>query len=364
MNYVSNGEGFTTFASYALRRSFARVGLSYSFSIQNLTPLTTGATTYFNYLDFQGIGGPNALSGITTSTITPTYAYNTVNHPIIPTHGLRMNFGFGFTGLGGNVSYIQPSADVAYFRRGFFKGNVMGFHVNARMITGYAGKVVPPYSRYYMGGENDIRGWDIMTISPVAYLPTNTQVNVLNSDGSQRYQRVVNSDGTIGLQPVTQQVPSYQLIFPGGDTAAVFNYEYRIPIFGPITLAPFVDFGADLLLFPSQLGLNAGRVEELNALFPSSNFGQRAVIAPGTQKPRMSVGLELQVLMPVVNAPFRIYWAYNPLVVDTVLQPPIVANRSFFPNNATYQNALQAFGQAYPFDERRSLFRFSIGRTF
>jgi outer membrane protein insertion porin family len=187
---------------------------------------------------------------------------------------------------------------------------------------------------------------------------------VLNNDGTQRYQRIVNPDGTIGEQAVTQQVPSYQLIFPGGDTSAVFNFEYRIPIVGPITLAPFVDVGADLLLFPGQLGLNSGRVDQLNQIFPAALFNPRAVIQPGTQQPRMSVGLELQVLMPVVNAPFRVYWAYNPLVVNTNLQPPIVADRSLFPNNATYQSALQAFGQSYPFDERRSLFRFSIGRTF
>ena len=30
----------------------------------------------------------------------------------------------------------------------------------------------------------------------------------------------------------------------------------------------------------------------------------------------MSTGLELQVIMPVVNAPFRIYYAYNPLRID------------------------------------------------
>ncbi len=76
------------------------------------------------------------------------------------------------------------------------------------------------------------------------------------------------------------------------------------------------------------------------------------------------MGLELQVLMPVVNAPFRLYWAYNLSFVNTNLQPPIVADRSFFPNNATYQSALQAFGLSIPYDERRSIFRFSIGRTF
>ena len=46
----------------------------------------------------------------------------------------------------------------------------------------------------------------------------------------------------------------------------------------------------------------------------------------------MSTGLELQVMLPVVNAPFRLYWAYNPSIVREYLQPPIVADRSFFPN--------------------------------
>jgi len=144
----------------------------------------------------------------------------------------------------------------------------------------------------------------------------------------------------------------------------VFNYEYRIPLVGPVTLAPFLDAGIDRISLPSQLGINADRLAVLNATFPQADFNPRAVLAPGTQKPRVSVGLELQVLMPVVNAPFRLYWAYNLSYVNTNLQPPIVADRSFFPNNATYQTALQQFGQIIPYDERRSLFRFSIGRTF
>jgi outer membrane protein insertion porin family len=367
LNYTSNGVGFTTFASYQLRRSFARVGLSYSYSVQTLKPITTGAVDYFNYLDFQGIGGPNSLSGIKTSTITPTYAYNTVNHPIIPTRGLRVNASFGFTGdvIGGNVNTLQPSLDIAYFRKGIFRTNVMGFHLNARFISGYSGKVAPPYSRYYMGGEDDIRGFDILTISPIAFLPTSTPISVLNNDGSQRVQKFVNPDGSIGFGAVSQTVPAYQLILPGGDTAAVFNYEYRIPIVGPVTLAPFLDAGIDKLTLPGQLGLNPDRVAQLNGLFPQADFGRRAYIAPHTQVPRVSTGLELQVLMPVVNAPFRLYWAYNLSKVDTTLQPPVAADRSFFPNNATYQSFLQSsFGQSFGYHERRSIFRFSIGRTF
>jgi outer membrane protein insertion porin family len=262
------------------------------------------------------------------------------------------------------VNTLQPSLDVAYFRRGIFKSNVMGFHVNARFIAGYGGKVAPPYSRYYMGGEDDVRGFNIYTISPIAYIPTLSSVPVYNNDGTQRVQKIVNTDGSISTNPVTQNVPSYQLILPGGDTATVFNYEYRIPLVGPVVLAPFVDLGIDRLTLPSQLGLNADRVAQLNAAFPQADFNARAVLAPGTQKPRVSAGLELQVLMPVVNAPFRVYWAYNLSVVNTNLQPPIVADRSIFANEATYQNALQSFGIAESLDEQRHMFRFTIGRTF
>ena len=366
LNYVTNGKGFTTFVSYQLRRSFARVGLTYSFRDQSVTPITDAARSYFNYLDFEGVGGPNTLVGIKASTVTPTFAYNTVNHPITPTHGLRVNFGFGFTGvvLGGNVNTLQPNFDIAYFRRGIFKSNVMGFHVNAKFIAGYGGKVAPPYDRYYMGGESDIRGFDILTISPIAYIPTSTSINVLNNDGTSRVQKVINANGTVSYTNASQTIPAYQLILPGGDTSGVFNYEYRIPIFGPVTLAPFVDAGVDLLLLPSQLGLNPGQVTNLNSLYPQADFGRRAYIAPHTQVPRVSTGLELQVLMPVVNAPFRLYFAYNPSYVNTVLTPPVVADRSFFPNNATYQEALSEFGTAQPFHERRTIFRFSIGRTF
>jgi len=105
-------------------------------------------------------------------------------------------------------------------------------------------------------------------------------------------------------------------------------------------------------------------VDELNSLYPQAGFDGRVKIAPGTQKVRASTGVELQVMLPVVNAPFRLYWAYNPSRVYEFLQPPIVADRAFFPNNATFLNAVSSFGRPYPFFEKRSTFRFTIGRTF
>jgi outer membrane protein insertion porin family len=160
-------------------------------------------------------------------------------------------------------------------------------------------------------------------------------------------------------------VPIYQLVTPGGDTRVIGNFEYRIPIIGnTVTLAVFNDAGLDKILLPNQLVLASSRTSDLNLSFPESGFDGRVKIAPGTQKIRDSTGLELQVMLPVVNAPFRVYFAYNPSTVREYLQPPIVADKAAFPNNATYQNSVNSFGQAYPFFERRTLFKFTIGRTF
>jgi len=90
----------------------------------------------------------------------------------------------------------------------------------------------------------------------------------------------------------------------------------------------------------------------------------KAIVAPGTQKIRASTGLELQVLMPVVNAPFRVYFAYNPWIVRENIQGPILAPRSDFPNELSFLNAQAQVGQVYPYYEKRTLFRFSVGRTF
>ena len=69
------------------------------------------------------------------------------------------------------------------------------------MITGYGGKEIPPFSRTYIGGEQDIRGFQIWGISPIAFIPSEATINVLNNDGSQRMQLVKNSYGV--LTPVT-----------------------------------------------------------------------------------------------------------------------------------------------------------------
>jgi len=366
LNYSSNGYGFTANASTLLRRSFARVGVTYSYSNSRYAPSTTAARTYFEAVNFQNIDGPNQLSGIRQSSIIPNYSYNTVDHPITPSRGKSIFISSTFAGsfLGGNTNMIEPTIDFKYFRSGFKKGHVIGVHTLGRFVSGFGGKTAPPFNRFYMGGENDIRGFDIWGISPMAYIPSKTTIAVLNEDGSARVQRSLGSDGRLILTNVTQQIPVYQIIYPGGDTQGVGNFEYRIPIFGPVVLAAFADIGVNRISRSNGLNLNPGRIAELNADFPQAGFENKAFLISSTQKPRMSTGLEVQIMMPVVNAPFRFYYAYNPLRVEDVIQPPIAADRSYFPNQTTFINSIAQFGQGTIFRERSRIFRFTISRTF
>jgi outer membrane protein insertion porin family len=258
---------------------------------------------------------------------------------------------------------VEPTVEAKYFRSGFHKGHVIGMRGLGRFLTGFSGKNAPPFNRIYMGGEMDIRGFDIWGVSPMAYIPSETVVPVLNSDGSARMQKSV-TNGVETLTPVTQTIPIYQLMFPGGDTQLLGNFEYRIPIFGPVIVAGFFDAGINRISRPNQLTLNPGRIAELNGKYPQAGFDGNARIAKGTDIMRSSTGVELQVMMPVVNAPFRLYWAYNPQIAEVILRPPIVLDRSMFPNEATFLNSAATWGRVSPFYERRTTFRFSIGRTF
>lgn len=377
LNYTQNGYGFSTFMSTQLKRSFARVGISYGYDRSSINPQSDGARIQFETINFLSFDGQvNQLSGIVTSRIVPSYTYNTVNHPITPSAGKSLFISTTFAGgfMGGNVNMFLPTVEAKYFRKGFWEGHVIGMRTMASWVTGYGGKAAPPFNRFYMGGEQDIRGFNIWEVTPVAFIPGERPIEVLNADGSQRVQRVVDSDGNVGLHPVTQTIPVYQISFPGGDLMSVTNFEYRIPIFGPVTLAGFLDAGLNRVTQTNQLRLNPERIRYLNAQHPAAAFEQKALIYNPSQQWRTSTGLELQVLMPVVNAPFRLYWAYNPTIVQGVAQGPIIFDRSQFPNDATFLNAIEALTgtisgrnggmSRIPFFERRSQFRFTVSRTF
>jgi outer membrane protein insertion porin family len=180
-------------------------------------------------------------------------------------------------------------------------------------------------------------------------------------------------------------VVAYTITFPGGDLQGVGNFEYRIPIAGPVSMSLFVDLGTDGILNKSALKLDPTGVANINQQFPLVNQGEQLQIAPGTNfKLRSSTGIEFNINLPIVQAPFRIYWAYNPLRVhETIVAPYDRINLTnltgtcqalglmdpLHPNQCDpsvlyqIQPVLQNPGRLNYF-EPKSTFRFTVSRTF
>src|ERR1022692_649798 len=248
-NFTQTSTGATTSLSYPIKRSFKRVGITYSFDDSSVQTFSTASTDYFQALAFRGISGPNALNGIITSKIIPNLSYNKIDNPQRPHSGQSVYFATEFAGLGGNVRYIKPVAEYKKFIPVNKGRNTLGVRVLGSWISGYGGQVAPPFDRFYMGGDTDISRFDIRAISPVAFFPSAITVPLQNPDGT-----------TVPLDPSNPRrgaygitIPVEQIIFPGGDTNLVNNIEYRIPIIGPVTVAAFVDTGFDLISNQSQL---------------------------------------------------------------------------------------------------------------
>lgn len=384
-NYTQSSTGFTLSVSHPLSRSFNRVGISYSFDKSSLVALSTASKNLFNYLQFQGISGPNSLNGITTSQIFPSFSFNKLDSAYFPHKGSELTLGVQLAGLGGTVKSIRPLVEYQHWFPMQNNRNTIGMRLQGSFLTGYDGIVAPPFERFYMGGENDIRGFDIRSISPVAYLTTVGTIPLTNPDGSL----VPKDPSNPRLGTYNIPIPVEQITFPGGDASLVANLEYRITLFGQSSIGPFLDFGMDPIVRKSQLHITDAQLSTIeNTPFgcPSvdvglnctgtqtitdftKSFSSNLAIAPGTSwVPRMSTGIEFKIMLPVVNAPFRVYWAYNPLRMDTTSTAPLQITRSLFPPGAagdyTYALARANYTPTFMLREPRKTFRFTVATTF
>jgi len=373
-NYDQDSTGFTTYASYPMKRfSFARVGISYGLTHTNITAFNAASTLLFEQLQFRAIAGPSALNGIISSSITPSITYNTIDNPINATKGKSFYYSVSLTGgpLGGNVKTIANVFDVKYFHPVYHHRNAIGLHFSTAYITGYGGGEVPPFNRYYMGGENDLRGFDIRSISPVVFIPVVTTQTMFYRDPT--------SAGA--LRSFGLPVLVYTATLPGGDFQSSGNIEYRIPIAGPVTMSLFGDVGTDGIFKTSALHLDPTGIANITNTFPDAPLAKTLSIYQGTNfRIRDSVGIEFGVNLPIVQAPFRIYYAYNlnrlysqisapnPYVNPSTLNSWKSTLDGITPNLWETQiqpqlNFLSNPGRLNYF-EPKTTFRFTVGKTF
>jgi outer membrane protein insertion porin family len=382
-DYSQNSKGFTIFASYPLHRfAFTRVGVTYGWTDSNITAYSQASQLLFQSIQYSSLQGPSQLNGIISSKLTPSITYNTINNPVNPTSGKMFSYSAALEGgpLLGNVDVISNTFEAEYFHPTYHKRNVIGLRLMSGWRTGYGGKLIPPFERFYLGGEDTVRGFDFFNISPWTFIPT-----VVNQSVTFQNPTIIGPNGNPTTQTISVPMLEYFATRPGGDVEGVGNFEYRIPIAGPVSVNLFTDIGLDGVLRTSQLQLSPTAFDQLqtefpNSAFPNTTVSQRLSIVPGTNfTPRTSSGIEFVVFLPIVRAPFRFYYAYNVTRLNETIEgptgayylspaetaslPPGVVQSQIIP---ILEQMINQQVQRFPTGlvEPRSTFRFTVGRTF
>jgi outer membrane protein insertion porin family len=324
-NYNQNSKGVNVFASHAIKRwshyGQTRLALQYGYTDTDIQPFSPAATLLFEAIQFQSVAGPSALNGIHSSSVTSTLSYNSVDNPINPHTGKNLFYSFRLEGgpLGGNTKSITNTFSVEYFHPTYHKRNTLAFRVLGSFATSFGGDELPPFERSFAGGENTLRTFDIQTVSPIAFIPVSSTQTLFYTDPTK-----LGPDGTPLTQTATFPVKTFSIAFPGGDTMGILNAEYRIPIYtDKVSFSFFTDIGTVGALRRDQLNLNPAGLAALATNFPNSPNPSRLQLAPGSNfNPRASAGVEFIVQLPIVQAPFRLYWGYDYLRYNRLIVAP------------------------------------------
>lgn len=272
---------------------FSRIGLTYQFSA------TTIEDPPVNELADPAARIPVifAQPNIITSRVTGTFVYDTrqpAANGIDTLSGTQISASVALAGLGGDVRTYQPNITLTQFipirRKKSKNPEVFAYRIqvgtigtfattekirNANSISFIGG--IPIFERYFLGSENDVRGYETRSLGPIAPFDTFvTTRNVIAATSSSISGTPIPYSGFPANSPVAAEIAALGLLtgaeganpalfsrnfrFIGGDTQLLGNFEYRIPLFGPATLAAFADIG-------SVFNLRKSGIQRINSEF-------------------------------------------------------------------------------------------------
>ncbi len=221
-------------------KGYLRGNLTYSYSNISLSQSTyTGqegllpyTSSYYSYY----YGAAYGFGKYNVSAIIPTIYRSTIDSPITPSSGTMFLLSAKLAGgpLGGEVDFIKPKVEFTIFRPTLSK-QVFGFHLSYEFIRSSYSSQIPFWERFYLGGERDIRGYEIYSIGP------------RTDDG--------------------------YLI--GGIKSLVVNFEYQFQVAGPLNLILYHDMGNTYL---------KGENPTLGNLYTSSGIEAR-IFVPALRVP-------------------------------------------------------------------------------
>ena len=267
---------------------FSRVFVNYSFEQVKVLDLNTAYTNpvllaqnpFLADSLLIGQGGTRTIS-----KIVPSFSFNTVDNPIVPTTGRRLTASFEYAGPGGDTFFIKPTLEGVGFWRLTPRMSV-GSRAQVQYIRPYGNtKQLPIFEKLIQGGEYSIRGYDIRSVGP----------------------RDINTGVVLG-----------------GNKSVLFNAEYILQIAGPVRLVMFYDAGQ-----VRDIGQSFGMKEDILEVVPPTPpllvdpLAFTGFVDPNAPGPttrsigrqsafKTSTGAEIRFFMPVLNVPFRLIFAYNP----------------------------------------------------
>jgi len=246
VGYSEVRSGFNLTGGHALFR-FSRAFLAYGYEVID----TAMSNDLLNQLDSQGSVGVPVFNPFldegrhVESRVTPTFVHSTVDNPLFPRSGKKLQFTMPVAGglLGGTTSYIKPELEsilyIPHTRR-----TAVGLRASGGWVRPYGHTTaLPYYLHYFLGGEYQIRGVDIRTVGP-----------------TDEDNRAI-----------------------GGNKFVLFNAEYYFDVHRMVRALVFHDAG--------QAFADDERVD--------------------LRRMRTSSGVELRFMVPVLNVPFRLIYAWN-----------------------------------------------------
>jgi outer membrane protein insertion porin family len=113
------------------------------------------------------IGGRFKTQRGTASSITPTFRWDTRDNPFDPFKGLYFSTSARYAGggLGGTIDLFKPEVSFTLFQPLRRNWTTM-LHVEGGVII-KTGNEIPSYERYFLGGENSLRGYSWRSVYPV-----------------------------------------------------------------------------------------------------------------------------------------------------------------------------------------------------
>ncbi len=203
----------------------------------------------------------SSLNNSTTTAVTAGIGFNTINNPFRPTNGMSaaLNVFFAGTWLGGQNQYYKPTGQFSIFLPTFRRQN-LAFRLQGGYLAAYNGQTIPIWERYFLGGEDSLRGFGVRTVYP--------EVEVTSKSGDKYYRYFIDpGTGTI----------------EGGNRYYLLNTEYVFHIVEQVDVAAFADIG--------------------------NTYHERQKVQLSNY--RADAGVEVRFFIPTFNVPLRLIWANN-----------------------------------------------------